>query len=132
VALKEKIFANFGWKVVAILLALLLWFHVATEKTYEKHFSASIQPIGLSRDLEIERIEPRHAQVSIIASGKQLLRLTLSGGLTAYFNLALVTRPGEYEYDLGLADLRDIDVSEFRSVAFINGNHIKVAIRSKA
>src|SRR4030065_1014472 len=95
-ALKDKIFANFGWKLVAILLALVLWFHVATEKTYEKSYQARIQPVGLNRSLQIEQIDPRAAQVSVIATGKQLLQLSRSGGGTAYVDMALVTRPGQY------------------------------------
>ncbi|OGC93425.1 MAG: hypothetical protein A2W25_02290 [candidate division Zixibacteria bacterium RBG_16_53_22] len=130
-ALKDKIFANFGWKLVAILLALVLWFHVATEKTYEKSYQARIQPVGLNRSLQIEQIDPRAAQVSVIATGKQLLQLSLSGGVTAYVDMSLVTRPGEYEYDLNLIDLYDIDVSEFRSVTIINGNHFKIAVKSR-
>jgi YbbR domain-containing protein len=130
-ALKDKIFANLGWKLVAILLALVLWFHVATEKTYEKLYPARIQPVGLSHNLEVEQIEPRTAEVSVIASGKQLLQLSLSGGVTAYIDMSLVTRPGEYEYNLNPADLYDIDISEFRSVTIINGNHFKIAVKSR-
>jgi hypothetical protein len=131
-SLKEKLFANFGWKLIAILLALVLWFHVATEKTYEKRFSSRIQPVGLMKSLEIENITPGAAEVSIIASGKQLLQLTLSGGVIAYFDLSWVTRPGQYEYALGLTNLYDIDVSEYRSVTILNGNHFTVAVKSRA
>jgi hypothetical protein len=131
-AIKDKIFANFGWKLAAMLLALVLWFHVATEETYQKRYPARIQPVGLNRNLVVERIEPQSAEISVLATGKQLLQLSLSGGLTAYFDMTLVTRPGEYEYDLSLSDLYDIDVSEYRSVTILNGNHFKIAVKPRA
>jgi hypothetical protein len=131
-AWKDKILANLGWKVVAVLLAMVLWFHVATEETYEKHFSTSIHPVGLNSRLAVERIDPPSGEVAVIGTGKQLLQLSLSGGLTAYFDLTLVSQPGEYDYELKVANLYDIDVSEFRSVTIINGNHFKIAVKSRA
>jgi len=80
----------------------------------------------------VDRIEPPAAEIAVVATGKQLLQLTLSGGMTAYFDMSLVSRPGEYEYDLDLGDLYDIDPSEFRSVTILNGNHFKIAVKSKA
>lgn len=130
-SLKDKIFANIGWKLAALLLALVLWFHVATEETYEKQYRAHIQTVGLDGSLVVARIDPVVAQVSIIGSGKQLLQLSLSG-ITAYFDMSLVTRPGEYEYDLTPSHLYDIDLSEYRSVTIINESHFKIAIKSKA
>lgn len=114
------------------MLAFVLWFHVATEKVYEKRFPAKIQAIGLSPKLEIEKVDPGTAEIAIIASGKQLLQLALSGGVIAYFDFSLVTRPGEYEYDLGLSDLHDIDISEYRSVTLISGNHFRIAVKPRA
>lgn len=130
-SLKEKLFANLGWKIVAILLALVLWFHVATEKTYEKIFLTKIDSIGLYKNLEIEKIEPTSTRVSVIGSGKQILQLMFSGGVTAYVDLAGISRPGRYEFDLGISNLYDIESSAFRNITFISENRIVVYIKAK-
>jgi YbbR domain-containing protein len=130
-SLKEKLFANLGWKIVAILLALVLWFHVATEKTYEKIFLTKIDSIGLYKNLEIEKIEPTSTRVSVIGSGKQILQLMFSGGVTAYVDLAGISRPGRYEFDLGISNLYDIESSAFRNITFISENRVVVYIKAK-
>jgi len=131
VSLKEKLFANLGWKIVAILLALVLWFHVATEKTYEKIFLTKIDSIGLYKNLEIEKIEPTSTRVSVIGSGKQILQLMFSGGVTAYVDLAGISRPGRYEFNLGISNLYDIESSAFRNITFISENRVVVYIKAK-
>lgn len=130
-SLKEKLFANLGWKIVAILLALVLWFHVATEKTYEKIFLTKIDSIGLYKNLEIEKIEPTSTRVSVIGSGKQILQLMFSGGVTAYVDLAGISRPGRYEFNLGISNLYDIESSAFRNITFISENRVVVYIKAK-
>ena len=129
---KEKLFKNFGWKIVAILLALVLWFHVATEKTYEKIFQIKIDTIGLYKNLELEKVEPANTRISIIGTGKQILQLMVSGGITSYIDLAGVSRPGYYEFDLGIPSLYDLDASEYRNITFISENHIVVYIKAKS
>jgi YbbR domain-containing protein len=130
-SLKDKLFSNLGWKIVAILLALVLWFHVATEKTYEKIFVSKIDSIGLYRNLEIEKLEPGSTRVSVVGTGKQLLQLMFSGGITAYVDLAGISRPGRYEFNLGLSNLYDIESSSFRNITFISENHVVVYIKAK-
>lgn len=116
---------------MAVLLALVLWFHVSTERTYEKYFQARIETIGLSPRLKIDSIAPLATKVSIIGTGKQILQLMVSGGITAYVDLSMITRPGVYEHEVIPADLYDIDVSALRSVALISNNHIKIDIGPK-
>lgn len=130
-SLKDKIFSNLGWKLVAILLALVLWFHVATEKTYEKVFPAKIEAIGLPRNLDIETIEPGATRVSVVGSGKQLLQLMVTGGVSVYLDLSLVTRPGQYEQTVTVANLYEVDASSFRSVNIIGGDHFTVSVKPR-
>jgi YbbR domain-containing protein len=130
-SIKDKLIANLGWKVVAVLLALVLWFHVSTERTYEKYFQARIEPIGLSPRLKVDSLNPPTTKVSIIGTGKQILQLMVSGGVTAYVDLSMITRAGAYDHEVTPSDLYDIDISALRSVAFISNNHIKIDISSK-
>lgn len=120
-----------GWKVVALLLALVLWFHVATEKTYEKTFDTRIQIMGLKKNLQVEDIQPPSAAVSVVASGKQLLQLTLSGGVTAYIDLSFISRPGQYEYSINSSNLYDVDASSFRNLTFVGSNQFTITVKSR-
>jgi hypothetical protein len=126
--IKEKIFSNLGWKIVAILLALVLWFHVATEKVYEKTFPAKIQTIGLRQNLKVSDIGPASTDVSIVATGKQLIQLMLSGGATAYIDLSFISHPGQYEYTVKPTNLYDIDPSSYHSVTFVGPTQFVVTV----
>jgi hypothetical protein len=75
---------------------------------------------------------PETTGVSVIGTGKQLLQLVSAGGITAYLDLSAISRPGRYEYDLGLANLYDMDVSSFRNITFVSDNHFVIQIRVKA
>lgn len=101
-----KVFENLWVKVAAILLAILLWFHVATEKTYQIEISLPLAQIEVSDDLVISEPPPDSITVLVSAIGKTLLssgwkkegvRLVVSGGRAAKFktevspsNLSLV------------------------------------------
>lgn len=101
-----KLFENLWVKIAAILLAILLWFHVATEKTYQMEISLPLAHIDLSEELVIAEPPPDSIKVLVSASGKTLLRsdwkqsglrLVVSGSRAAKFrtdvspaNLSLV------------------------------------------
>ncbi len=129
--LKEKLFSNLGWKIAAFLLALVLWFHVATEKTYERTFPVKIQAVDLRRNLQVESIEPPTTAISTVATGKQLLQLMLSGGVRAYINLSNVFAPGQYEYTINLSNLHDIDVSVYRGLTIVGGDHFVITVKPR-
>ncbi len=69
-----KIFENLWVKIAAILLAILLWFHVATEKTYQMEISLPLAHIELSEELVIVEPPPDSIKILVSASGKTLLR----------------------------------------------------------
>jgi YbbR domain-containing protein len=128
-SLKEKLYSNLGWKIVALLLAVVLWFHVATEKVYEKTFPVNIQTIGLRNNLQVDDISPASSDVSVAATGKQLLQLMLSGGITAYIDLSFVSKPGQYAYTIGNTGLYDIDASSIHSISFIGPTQVTVTVK---
>ncbi len=72
--MKLKLFEHFGLKLFAIIMGLLLWFHVATEKTYKHQINLPIAEISLSDDLSIASELPDSLTVIVNATGKQLLR----------------------------------------------------------
>jgi hypothetical protein len=130
--LRDLLFKNLGWKIGALLLSLALWFHIATEKTYEKQFPVKIEVVRLPGYLKISQIDPPKIDVSYTGSGKQLLQLMISGNILINMDLSLVTRPGEYEFDLTPSEISSVDVSAFRNVTFLGSNRIKVVIEPKS
>jgi len=59
---------------VALLMGLLLWFHVATEKVYKYRLVLPITDIALGERLTLVDTPPDSMTVVVSASGKQLLR----------------------------------------------------------
>lgn len=65
-------------KLGALGVALLLWLHVVTEKTYTYTFRASLNPTHLADNLIIANELPDHFPVKIRGNGKRLLLLMFS------------------------------------------------------
>jgi len=65
---------NFWLKVVAFALAMMVWVHVATEKSYNYEFRLPVTEIILSDGLALSQPPPESLVVAVTASGKQLLR----------------------------------------------------------
>jgi YbbR domain-containing protein len=74
----EKIFSNFGLKIAALFLALLLWFHATTDKTFIYDFDLPLILSGLSSDLILASPLPPKIKVKIRGRGKQLIKYFLS------------------------------------------------------
>lgn len=69
---------NLGVKLGALGVALLLWLHVVTEKTFTYTFQASLKPTHLAEDLIIANEIPDSFPVKIRGKGKRLLWLMFS------------------------------------------------------
>jgi hypothetical protein len=128
VAFKEVITRNIGWKIGGLVMALALWLHLATEKIYEKDFSVQIEVTGLPDDLRVDKIEPETAEVAIMGTGKQLLRLAISDDLKLLVDLSNVERPGVYEHKFNLVDIHPIDASAFKRVSFAGAERYKISV----
>ena len=68
------LFNNFWLKITAFGLGLLVWLHVETEKIYNHEISLPITQVSLSDGLVLAEAPPDSLRVSVLASGKQLLR----------------------------------------------------------
>ena len=68
------IFKNFGVKLAALLLAILLWFHVATEKTIQYNIDLELTNIDLTGDLLLTEPPAEPINVIVSAIGKRLLQ----------------------------------------------------------
>lgn len=98
---------NFWLKVVAFGLGLLVWVHVATEKTYNYEFALPIMEITLADGLALSKPPPESLVVAVSASGKQLLRrkwrqqgvrINASQFQAGRFNLNLTTQNSSLIY----------------------------------
>jgi len=69
-----KIFEHFWLKLIALILGLLLWFHVATEKVYNYQLWLPVSKIVLANDLALYQTPPESIMVVVSATGKQLMR----------------------------------------------------------
>jgi YbbR domain-containing protein len=69
-----KLLEHFWLKIIAILLGLLLWFHVATEKIYTYQLDLPITEIILDENLTLANNPPVEVMVTVSATGKQLMR----------------------------------------------------------
>ncbi len=69
---------NIVLKVSALALALLLWVHVATNKTYEYQLDLPLRVINVPDGLVLLSDIPHTAAVKVRATGKQLLLLSSS------------------------------------------------------
>jgi YbbR domain-containing protein len=69
-----KIFEHFWIKVIALVLGLLLWFHVATEKVYNYQLRLPLNEVVLDNDLTLAQAPPESLMIMVSATGKQLMR----------------------------------------------------------
>jgi len=82
-------FKHPGTKLIAILLALVVYAHVYTEREQDAEFNAPLRLNGLSPELVLRNTVPTEVRVTVRAKGKQIWKLRV--------------RPPEVVLDLGLA-----------------------------
>lgn len=73
--LRDLFTRNLGYKLVALLLALLLWFDVTTDETTIIDYPVPLRIAVEGRDMIITNEVPAEVDVSFSGTGKELLRL---------------------------------------------------------
>jgi len=69
---------NLGLKLLALLLALVVYGHVVTDQEQEWQLRTPLRIVGLPRTLVIDEPPPEAVEISARGTGKQLLRLRVS------------------------------------------------------
>ncbi|UCD64295.1 MAG: hypothetical protein JSW34_02320 [Candidatus Zixiibacteriota bacterium] len=69
-----KVLDHFWLKITAVVLGLLLWIHVATEKVYNYELLLPLNTVVLSDNHSLAQAPPESLTVVVSATGKQLLR----------------------------------------------------------
>jgi hypothetical protein len=65
---------NFWLKMLALVIGLLVWFHVATDKTYTYQLRLPITQVDLREHNTLASLPPDSLTVVVSAKGKQLIR----------------------------------------------------------
>jgi len=123
VGFREVFTKNIGWKIWGVVLALALWFHLATEKVYEKEFSVDIIAFGLRDDLRVDKFVPPTATIIVTGTGKQLLKLAIFDEVKLIADLSSFKSPGNFVQKFRVDNLAPFDPSQYRKVD-ISGNGI--------
>jgi len=70
---------NIDLKMWSVVLALLVWFHVATERTYDMTYTASLEFVNPPKGWTIVGNPPEEISLRLRGSGKQLISHRLYG-----------------------------------------------------
>ncbi len=71
---------NLWLKIFALVMGLLLWFHVATNKVYNHQLNLPISEVTVKDDLSLIGGKPDSMMVVVSATGKRLLRRKWQSG----------------------------------------------------
>ncbi|MFH2037098.1 MAG: hypothetical protein ABIJ45_11895 [Candidatus Zixiibacteriota bacterium] len=94
-----KLYENLWVRIASVILAFLLWFHVVTDKVYQKDIYLPLKVIDITGDLELVDPPPDSIGVTVSATGKRLLRTDWKKrGLKLLLNRG---RPGHFRTELG-------------------------------
>jgi len=75
----REIFKNLEMKIVALILALMLWFHVTTERDYTEQLSLPVHYLNTPRGLVLLEEGPSRVIAAITGKGKELVKLHFLG-----------------------------------------------------
>ena len=94
----KNLFQNIWIKLVAVALGLLLWFHVATNKTYTQRMTLTVAGVDVKEGFALATAPPDSLEVAVTATGKRLL---LGVVRTEQLRLNLTSlKPGTHQVDL--------------------------------
>ncbi len=97
------LFDNLGLKLVALLLAVVVYLHVYTERPFTALISFTLQLDGLADSLSLSGPVPPAVQAELRGTGKQLIRLRLT---EPRLKISLDgVAPGRFERTVSVEDL---------------------------
>lgn len=122
----HAVLKNLSLKLTALGLAFLLWFHVATDKTYDFPAELDFSAVPLPRGYALTDPLPEKIRMQVTGTGKELIRLLWDGGAAE-----LLVEPGMHE-QLAVTPARlildmDADVSIQR---VLEPSHVMVYVDS--
>lgn len=116
---------NFKIKASMFVLAVLLWFLVVIERTYEHVLDIPLLPVNVKEGKLIANLYPRTARVKFQATGKELLRMRFLNHPSLQVNLSTINFWYKFEITeemvvvAGGVDASVLEVLEPDSVLFV-------------
>jgi hypothetical protein len=128
VSFLRAIVRNPGLKIVGLILALLLWFHVATNKHYEIDLQYALEYINLPEALILTAAPKEGIAVRLRASGKQLLRLWWTNRVWLLDLLGVGT--GEVALNLRTGDIPLYGIEDVTVLGFAESGRLNLWLDS--
>ena len=119
------IFQSFSFKLAAIVMALLLWFHVATDKVYEHGHSFSLEILNVPERLVLAEEIPHEIEVKFRGKGKELLKLLLAEKNSVSIDAQEFTR-GETDYSIEPEQVPIPEGLDLRVTGILPSENLKV------
>ncbi len=94
--MKKKVFKNLGWKLGGLLLAFILWFHLATEQDFSKKITVDIDYINLHDNFKLSDESRKTAIIELSATGKKLFKLLYFEDIKLEIDLSNYTIDSNY------------------------------------
>ena len=119
------IFQSFSFKLAAIVMALLLWFHVATDKVYEHGHNFPLEILNVPERLILAEEIPHEIDVKVRGKGKELLKLLLAEKRSISINAQEFKR-GETDYSIEADQVPIPEGLELRVTGILPSENLKV------
>ncbi len=108
--LKNLIFNNFDIKILALIMAIILWFYVSSEyrSFVERYYEIEVEPINLNDNLSIKEIREK---VSVGIKGPQnIIENITPSKIVGTANLQNITGAGEYLVEVNVVTPRNTEI----------------------
>jgi YbbR domain-containing protein len=116
------LFENLWVKIAALILAILLWFHVATEKVYQDDVYLPLTSVDITGDLLLIEPPPDSILITVAATGKKLLRTDWKKrGLKLLINR---NHPGRFRVEFGANNLSLVNAEEVDIISILEPRDI--------
>jgi YbbR domain-containing protein len=119
------IFQSFSFKLAAIVMALLLWFHVATDKVYEHGHNFPLEMLNVPERLILAEEIPHEIDVKFRGKGKELLKLLLAEKKSVSIDAQEFKR-GETDYSIKPEQVPIPEGLELRVTGILPSENLKV------
>jgi hypothetical protein len=118
----SNLLENLWIKIAAAVLAILLWFHVATEKIYQNDYILPLDSVELTGDLVLNEPPPDSVRVTVSAIGKRLLRTDWKKrGMKL---VASRSHPGRFKVDITPGNMSFVKAEEVELVDILEPREI--------
>ncbi len=126
--MKINLLRNIGWKIVGLLLAFGLWFHLTTQNHFRQTITVNVEFANLDPHLKLVSENPRTVKLEIAADGKQLFHLIYLKPIRLIVDLAEFRKPGNYSIELVKRHLTIPENMDEVMVGFVGVNSIAIAL----